>query len=56
MARAIASDIHNIDLGVLNKSKELTSADEIQRINKVKYNLSIVYFVGIVALLSTLFI
>ena len=56
MSKVIASNFENIDLHVLNRSKELTREEEIQRIKQVKFNLSIIYCFGVVALLSTLFI
>ena len=37
-------------------SQELSSTEELQRINKIKYNLSLVYFAGVVVLMTTLFI
>lgn len=37
-------------------SEELTSTEEFQKVNKIKYNLSLVYFVGLTVLMTTLFI
>ena len=56
MSRAIASYIETTNVEEIKKTEAISHSEEIQRINKVKYNLSIVYFVGVIALLSTLFI
>lgn len=40
----------------IDDSKSLSINEEIARINKVKYNLSVVYFISVVTLLTTLFI
>ncbi len=36
--------------------KELTISEEILRINKVKYNLGVLYFVSLTVILTSLFI
>ena len=38
----------------IDDSKSISVNEEIARINKVRYNLSIAYFAGVVALLTTL--
>ena len=40
----------------LKEVKTLSFSEEIQKINKVKYNLGVLYFAGVVVLLTTLFI
>ena len=37
-------------------TKELSSTEELQKVNKIKYNLSLVYFAGLTILMTTLFI
>ena len=40
----------------IDDSKSLSINEEIARITKIKYNLSIVYFFGVVTLFTTLFL
>lgn len=37
-------------------TEELSSTQEFQKINKIKYNLSLAYFAGLAVLMTTLFI
>jgi hypothetical protein len=56
----MASSITNISDAtayVENDSKKVISiSDHIQRLNKIKYNLGLLYFIGLSVLLTTLLI
>lgn len=56
MAQTI-SNISEITNAVTTENeKKLSLTEELQRVNKIKYNLGIVYFVSVVALMVTLFV
>lgn len=58
--RTMAQTISNIsELSATTKvanTKTLSFTEELQKINKIKYNLSLVYFAGVTVLLTTLFL
>ena len=54
MAQIISNITAYPKVVTIDESKSLSINEEIARINKVKYNLSVVYFLGVVTLLSTL--
>lgn len=56
MAQIISNITAYPKLITIDDSKSLSINDKIVRINKVKYNLSITYFAGVVVLLTTLFL
>jgi hypothetical protein len=56
MAQIISNITAYPKVVTIDDSKSLSINEEIARINKVKYNLSVVYFLGVVTLLTTLFL
>ena len=58
--RKMAQTVSNIsELSTVTKvsnTKTLSFTEELQKINKIKYNLSLVYFAGVTILLTTLFL
>jgi hypothetical protein len=54
MAQIISNITAYPKVVTVDESKSLSINEEIARINKVKYNLSVVYFLGVVTLLTTL--
>ena len=42
--------------GSIPKIESYTISEKLQRINKIKYNLGLLYFAGLTILLTTLFI
>jgi hypothetical protein len=56
MARVISniSEISNINS--IQNTKVLSFSEELQKLNKIKYNLSLAYFAGLVVIMTTLFL
>ncbi len=56
----MASTISNIseisNATTVQNIKVLSFTEELQKVNKIKYNLSLAYFAGLVVLMTTLFI
>ncbi len=56
MEKAISSILDNKNLIGLKKAMPLTHTEELKKIYKIKCNLSLSYFIGVVILLSSLLI
>lgn len=56
MAQIISNITTYPQVVTINETKTVAYTEEIKMIQKIKHNLSIVYFAGVVVLMTTLFL
>ena len=56
MARTISNISELTNINAQENIKTLSFTEELDKVNKIKYNLSLVYFAGLTVLMTTLFI
>ena len=56
MANTISNISEISNSTTVENIKELSFTEELQKVNKIKYNLSLAYFAGLTVLMTTLFL
>jgi hypothetical protein len=56
MARVLSNISEISHINSEQNTKILSFTEELQKVNKIKYNLSLAYFAGLVVLMTTLFL
>lgn len=56
MARAISNISEISNTQALDNVKIISFSEELQKVNKIKYNLGLLYFAGLTILMTSLFL